>query len=70
LFCRILWAFDILPELKEDGTPNLPDPNALEPGLVCKPKPFGYNIVSRDGARAEVVKREAGRADEELKGYD
>lgn len=55
---RMLWAFEILPALDEQGREILPDPSKLTQGFVCMPEEFPARIVPRSKQRAEMVERE------------
>jgi cytochrome P450 len=55
---RILWAFDIAPEVDSKGSPILPDPDRLTQGFVCMPEEFPAKITARSKERAELVVRE------------
>ncbi|KAJ5155327.1 hypothetical protein N7492_008130 [Penicillium capsulatum] len=62
---RILWAFHIEPALDAAGQPIIPDANRLTQGFVCMPEEFPAKITPRSPARAEMVRAEWARAQEE-----
>ncbi|KAH8649736.1 putative cytochrome P450 [Tricladium varicosporioides] len=55
---RILWAFDIEPQIDGQGRKILPDPNKLTQGFVCMPEEFPVVIKPRSRERAEKVAKE------------
>ncbi|OQD83336.1 hypothetical protein PENANT_c017G07768 [Penicillium antarcticum] len=55
---RILWAFDIAPDVDGKGSPILPDPNRLTQGFVCMPEEFPARITARSKERAELIEIE------------
>ncbi|KAL7622129.1 hypothetical protein AAE478_007631 [Parahypoxylon ruwenzoriense] len=48
---RLLWGFNIEPELDQNGKPILPDPDKLTQGFVCMPEEFKARIVPRSKER-------------------
>lgn len=62
---RILWAFDIQPVKGSDGQEIIPDQDKLTQGFVCMPEEFRAIITPRSSARAEKVKFEWKKAEEE-----
>ncbi|VBB79476.1 Putative Cytochrome P450 E-class, group I [Podospora comata] len=54
---RLLWAFDIMPELNELGAPVDVDTKGTD-GLVTKPLPFKARFVPRGSWVRDVVSRE------------
>lgn len=63
---RVLWAFDILPKLDDEGKAILPDQEKLTQGFVCMPEPFSARLVPRSGERVEMVRREWKEAEANL----
>jgi hypothetical protein len=63
---RLLWAFNVMPELNKDGSPNIPDPEKLTQGFVCMPEKFRAKITVRSKERADLVTREWREAEEEF----
>lgn len=61
---RLLWGFDIEPEVDADGKPILPDQERLTQGFVCMPEEFKVRITPRSEARKGVIV-EAWKAAEE-----
>jgi cytochrome P450 len=55
---RMLWAFDIEPQVDEQGNKILPDPDKLTQGFVCMPEEFPVSIKPRSKERAEMVAEE------------
>ena len=55
---RMLWAFDIEPQVDERGNKILPDPEKLTQGFVCMPEEFPVIIKPRSKERAEKVVKE------------
>lgn len=55
---RILWAFDIEPQVDELGNKILPNPDNLTQGFVCMPEEFPVVIKPRSKERAEKVSKE------------
>jgi hypothetical protein len=55
---RMLWAFDIEPQVDEQGNKILPDPDKLTQGFVCMPMEFPVSIKPRSKERAEKVAEE------------
>ncbi|KAF9894534.1 hypothetical protein FE257_006419 [Aspergillus nanangensis] len=62
---RMIWAFDIAPELDQHGQPILPDPDRLTQGFVCMPEEFGARITPRSKERADMVVCEWEEAEKE-----
>ncbi|KAI0768206.1 cytochrome P450 [Trametes elegans] len=55
---RVLWAFDILPELGADGQPLLPDPWSFTDGFNSKPTQFQCILKARSVDHAGRVEKE------------
>ncbi|KAL2831569.1 cytochrome P450 [Aspergillus cavernicola] len=55
---RILWAFDIAPEIDGNGKAIIPDPDRLTQGFVCMPEEFPARITQRSKGRADTVTKE------------
>ena len=55
---RILWGFDILPDLDAHGRPVLPDPWAYTDGFNSRPLPFQCKLVPRDARVVDTIERE------------
>lgn len=55
---RILWAFDIKPEIDENGNPILPDQDKLTQGFVAMPEKYQCRIIPRSEKRALMVQKE------------
>lgn len=63
---RILWAFDILPGLDDNGKEIAPDIEAYEPGLsLTSPKPFKARFVARSEEKKRLVVEEWKQAQKE-----
>jgi hypothetical protein len=56
---QLLWAFDILPGLDEDGNEIelRVDGDAFEGGLIHEPKPFKVRFVPRSQKHLEVIQK-------------
>jgi hypothetical protein len=53
---RILWAFDVLPGLDENGNEIKVDTQAYEPGLsLTSPKPFRARFVPRSEEKRQQI---------------
>ena len=63
---RILWAFDILPLVADNGEPVLPDRWDFTNGFNSKPVSFRCQIKARSARAAECVEREWEGAKERL----
>lgn len=63
---RMLWTFDILPALDEEGKEIIPDIEKLTQGLVAMPEIFKARFVPRSKERAELVERDWEAASELL----
>ena len=63
---RILWAFDIIPPLADNGKPVLPDRWDFTNGFNSKPVSFRCQIKARSARAAECVEREWEGAKERL----
>ena len=68
--CRLLWAFDILPDLDSQGKEVLPSLNENEGTLIARPAPFAYRLVLRDADMGSVIERESESAKQQLKAWD
>ena len=63
---RILWVFDILPGLDENGNDIKPDTEAYEPGLsLTSPKPFKARFVMRNEEKRRMIIDEWNQAQNE-----
>jgi len=67
---RLLWAFDILPELDSEGKEILPSLTEIEGTLITRPKSFNYRLALRDPDMGSVIEREYETAKHELKAWD
>ncbi|KAF8881871.1 cytochrome P450 [Infundibulicybe gibba] len=67
---RMLWAFNMSPVLKEDGSPEMPDPDAFTSGLARRPLPFKCRITPRNDEIRRMILTEASNSDEALKEWD
>ena len=63
---RMLWAFDIGPKMRPDGTEVPVDDMAFTNGFLSRPLPFECSIMPRDQGRAKVIEREWAEADKDL----
>ncbi|KAG0123481.1 cytochrome P450 [Tuber indicum] len=63
---RILWAFDIGPKMRADGTEVLVDEMAFTTGFLSRPLPFECSIRPRDQGRVGVIETEWAEADKAL----
>ncbi|KAH0583192.1 hypothetical protein H2248_011075 [Termitomyces sp. 'cryptogamus'] len=63
---RMLWAFNILPALAEDGQQIIPDSCRFTTGITSKPLPFKCRFISRNEKIAECIKEEARAAREKF----
>ncbi|KAK3711990.1 hypothetical protein LTR37_009302 [Vermiconidia calcicola] len=63
---RVLWAFDVTPALDASGEKIIPDQERLTQGFVCMPEEYQCTISSRSAGRAERVRSEWRKAEEEL----
>jgi len=63
---RMLWAFDIRPKIRPDGTEVLVDDMAFTNGFLSQPLPFECSIMPRDQGRAEVIETKWAEADKDL----
>jgi hypothetical protein len=52
---RLLWGFNIEPEMDGDGKPILPDQEKLTQGFVCSPEEFKVKITPRSESRKTVI---------------
>lgn len=55
---RMLWAFDIEPQIDKQGDKIFPDPDRLTQGFVCMPEKFPVKIRPRSKERAEKIAKE------------
>ncbi|KAJ7470933.1 cytochrome P450 [Mycena latifolia] len=62
---RILWAFNILPGMDQNGITILPFADDFTSGLVIRPTPFPCRFEPRQGTTVEILRSEAERADVE-----
>ncbi|KAJ7895083.1 cytochrome P450 [Mycena leptocephala] len=60
---RILWAFEILPGLNENGEVVIPSADDFISGLVSSPAPFLCRFQPRHSSTVEIVHNEAEGAD-------
>ncbi|KAJ4470421.1 cytochrome P450 [Lentinula aciculospora] len=51
----LLWAFNITPEVDENGNPSLPDSLQCIEGITIRPTPFHCNIIARRADVAEII---------------
>jgi cytochrome P450 len=56
-YARLMWAFDVLPMVDEQGKHILPDPERLTQGLATMPQPFSAMIRPRSERRANAVRQ-------------
>lgn len=61
---KILWAFQIVPPTRFDGTPERMDTSddAYELGANTLPKPFRVQFISRDSQKEEATREEWAQA--------
>ncbi|KAF8888758.1 cytochrome P450 [Infundibulicybe gibba] len=52
---RVLWAFDVLPQLDDKGQPILPDPDHFTNGFNSKPVSFDCRLVPRSPKTVECI---------------
>ncbi|KAK5128967.1 hypothetical protein LTR85_000300 [Meristemomyces frigidus] len=55
---RILWAFDINPQLDSIGKPIMPEQDNITQGFVCMPEEYQAKITPRSKERAQMVEAE------------
>lgn len=55
---RLLWTFNFLPALDENGREKWPDSEKLTQGFVAMPVPYEARIVPRSEERAVLVREE------------
>jgi cytochrome P450 len=67
VLAKMLWAFDIRPPLKDDGTEAKMDlsDEANEPGVNTLPKPYKARFIARSERAAEVVRKEWSQAEKD-----
>ena len=63
---RILWAFDVVPQLDSAGNPIIPNIEDLTQGLVILPQPFKVQFKPRSEKRRLMVEQEWAEAEEQL----
>jgi cytochrome P450 len=63
---RILWAFDIAPAVGADEKPIIPDSLNYSKGFVVHPESFSAQIKPRSKERAEIVRREWEKAQQQF----
>lgn len=70
LIARILWAYDIKPEIDEKGNELEVDTDAYDDGLLCCPKPFKVRFVPRSEKHVEVIKADFEAVEDYLKTWE
>ncbi|CUS11964.1 unnamed protein product [Tuber aestivum] len=63
---RMLWAYDIGPNIRPDGAEVPVDDMAFTNGFLSRPVPFECSIKPRNQNRAEVIEREWAETDKDL----
>lgn len=66
----LLWAFDVLPALDEQGEEIPLDITAYKPGLLSEPEDFKVRFVPRSEKHVEVIEREFANVQGFLKQYE
>lgn len=59
----ILWAFDIMPPVDENGNKVLPSADSFTTGLVTRPEPFKCYFEARSSQAKDIIMQEAERAE-------
>lgn len=68
---KLLWLFEIRPELDEEGNEKKLDVNGMyKDGLVHSPEEYEVRFLLRDQKRVAVVKREFEKAKMILAGWE
>ncbi|KAH9484588.1 Cytochrome P450 monooxygenase 58 [Psilocybe cubensis] len=67
---RILWAFNIVPNLDEHGKAVIPSKDDFTTGLSIRPKPFTYHLETRNGKdTVTLIEEEWKTAEQEATAY-
>ncbi|MBO1765062.1 hypothetical protein JQN64_28235, partial [Escherichia coli] len=69
-FARILWAFEILPEIDVNGDPLPVDRDATVGTIFSFPAPFECRFVPRSLEKVALLRSEWDRLSDELLGED
>jgi hypothetical protein len=70
IVARLLWAFDILPALDEEGREVEVDTEAFEEGFLVGPKEFKVRFVPRGEKRVGVIRGDYEGVREFLGGWE